>query len=1131
MLMTRRNANIPPGSTGNDSQASGLPILVAGLLILTGLVFIQSVFAQNSGDAFEQGFANPPDEARPRTWWHWTGSNITREGITSDLEWMKRVGIGGMQLADVNFGMGQTVEEKIVFGTPAWLEAVRHAAAEADRLGLEMALFSSAGWSLTGGPWVKPEQAMKKLVWSESIVEGPRTFSEKLPRPPSNNGPIRNLSTGGGSNPPDPTYYGDSAVIAFLTPQDERSMADQQPVVTTNAGPVDATPLLDDDLNTALTVVSPPDGDTAWVQFAFARPYQARAITIGGTQGIPVGRVLASQDGTHYQTLVTLPGAQLYRQGRVRTFAFPATTARFYRIEMTGAPLGPAETMNQAPAQPDNAYVLTEALLHAGGRVHRWEEKAGFSFLFEYESVPTPEVPGTASIPSDNVVDLTSKMDADGTLHWEIPPGRWTILRMGYSLTGAKNRPAVPAGLGFEVDKLSARHTRDYFRNYTEPITEALGPLYGKSLRYMLLDSWEAGMQNWTEEMLHEFRTRRGYDPTPYLPVLTGRIVESADVSDRFLWDFRRTLVDMFAENHYGVATEFLNSQGLGTYSEAAGVSLEVIEDALLNKKHVDIPMGEFWVQDLHPSSMYYVDVRGAASAAHVYGKPIAAAEAYTGGGYESPYTLKRIGDYWFAQGINRFVFHTSAHQPLDTMPGNTMVGTHLNRNITWAEQAKPFMTYLTRNAYMLQQGLFVADLAYLLNEGAPSTMPFWGAGLQPAPPEGYDYDYVNTDVLLNRMSVDADGRLVLPDGMSYHVLVLPETDRMTVSVLQKIRDLVRSGATVVGPKPTRSPGLMQYPYADSSVRAIAEEVWGDLDGISRTTRVYGKGRVVWGLLLTDILQMLGLPPDVEYSRELDAELVWIHRRTDEADIYFVANQTGRAREVDVRFRVSGREAERWQPDTGAIEPAAYRIEDGRTTVPLELAAHEAVFVVFRHTTSSAVRTLPRPTKTTLAALSGPWQLTFPPGLGAPSEIQLRELSSWTEHADDGVKYFSGTATYTKEIQASQDWFAPGTKLLLDLGTVKDLAEVSINGEALGIVWKPPFRVDVTDVLKPGTNLLEIAVTNQWTNRLLGDQAADPGQKVLATSTRMIGRIGTPPVLAESGLLGPVQILSETITN
>jgi hypothetical protein len=695
----------------------------------------------------------------------------------------------------------------------------------------------------------------------------------------------------------------------------------------------------------------------------------------------------------------------------------------------------------------------------------------------------------------------------------------------------------VPAGLGYEADKLSRKHTESYLRGYLDPLAQTLGPLYGKSLRYVLLDSWEAGMQNWTEEMLDEFRRRRGYDPVPYLPALAGRVVASADVSDRFLWDFRRTLADMFAENHYGAATEFLRRQGISTYGEAAGVSLEIPEDTLLNKKQVDIPVGEFWMRDLHPPAMYYVDVRGAASAAHVYGKTIVAAESFTGGGYESPFALKKTADYWFAQGVNRIIFHTSAHQPLDTKPGNTMVGTHINRNITWAEQAGPFMTYLARNSFMLQRGLPVADLAYLLNEGAPSTMPFWGAGLRPAPPAGYDYDYVNTDALLNRMSVGANGLIAMPDGVSYRMLMLPEVDRMTVPVLRKIRELVSGGATVLGPKPSKSPSLAGYPSADGEVLAMASDLWGDLDGVSRTKRAYGKGTVVWGLTPAEVLASLRVLPDMDYSRGLDADLAWIHRREGETDIYFVANRADQARDLEVRFRVGGKEAELWHSDTGTSEPSSYRIADGRTIVPLHLEARESVFVVFRHAATSPSRVIPPTLLSKLASLGGPgharfqraltdgpWEVSFPANLGAPATLRLAELASWTANADDGVKYFSGTATYTTTFPALRGWFGPGQRILLDLGVVKDLAEVSLNGRALGVLWKPPFRVDVTGALKPGENRLEIKVTNEWTNRLIGDRAAPADKKVLAAGGP--AGPGPPPALNESGLLGPVTVIT-----
>lgn len=1088
-------------------------------------------------DPLEFEFRDPPPSALPRTWWHWTMSNVTHDGITKDLEWMKRVGIGGFMLADVAFGRGQTVGSPTPFGTPEWYEAVRFAAAEADRLGLEMSIFSSPGWSETGGPWVKPAQAMKKFVWSETAVEGGRRFSGKLAAPPNQIGQIRDTGASYyASDSAEEPFYADAAVVAYRTPEVERAAAHAAPpTVTTHAGPIDGAPLLDDKLSTLLTLAAPADGSAAWIQYEFPQPFTARAITLGGkggsANGIPVGRVLASDDGVQFRTLVTLPGTQLYRQGMVRTFSFPPVTATFFRIELTGAPLGPAATMSQAPSAPAKEYVLSEAVLHRGARVNRWEEKAGFSFLFEYGSVPTPEFAADAVVPADSVMDLTDRLQRDGTLEWDAPPGDWTVLRLGYSLTGAKNRPATPAGSGYEADKLSRAHMEAYYHGYFDPLEKALGPLFGKSLRYVMMDSWEAGTNNWTDEIAAEFQARRGYDPTPWLPVLTGRVVASAERSDRFLWDFRRTLADLWADAHYGTMADKLRERGIGLYAEAAGVSLEMPEDTLLNKSKVEIPMGEFWVRDLHPRLMYLQDVRGAASAAHVYGKPLVAAEAFTGGGYEPPATLKRVADYWFAQGINRLVFHTSAHQPLDTKPGNTMVGTHLHRNITWAEQAKPLFTYFARASHLLQQGLFVADLAYLLDEGAPSTPPIWGPGTRPSPPDGYDYDFINADVLLNRLEVADDGRLVLPDGMSYRVLVLPETGRMRPELLRKLRELVAGGATIVGPKPARSPSLMNYPAADAEVRALADDLWGDLDGASRTVRYYGKGRVVWGWLPGEVLKSLGVSKDVEYAGGLDAELVWLHRRTPGADIYYVANTTDAAQTLDARFRVTGKEAEVWQAESGRINPAAYRIDGDRTIVPLRLAAGESVFVVFRKKASLPERALvPQAETKTLASLDQDWTVRFPEHLGSPAEVQLARLAPWSDHADDGVKYFSGTAAYAKRFPAPREWFRAGTGVFLDLGRVGDLAEVTVNGRALRLLWHPPYEVDVSGALQPGENAIEIKVTNQWTNRLVGDRLVPPEKRVLGEASVLPAWMrGPETALPESGLIGPVRLLARAV--
>jgi hypothetical protein len=471
-------------------------------------------------------------------------------------------------------------------------------------------------------------------------------------------------------------------------------------------------------------------------------------------------------------------------------------------------------------------------------------------------------------------------------------------------------------------------------------------------------------------------------------------------------------------------------------------------------------------------------------------------------------------------------VVHTSAHQPLDTKPGNTMVGTHFHRNITWAESAGPFVTYLARNSFLLQQGSFVGDIAYYVGESIPAAIPYWEK-VKPEPPEGYDYDFVNTDILLNRMSV-REGRLVLPSGTSYSVLVLPETDRMTLPVLRKIGHLISQGATVVGPKPAKSPSLADYPSADREVAKEASEIWGGTDGRTMTQGNYGQGHVFWGLSLADVLALKGVPRDVEYNHpNPDTLLVSIHRRTGDTDIYFISNQRDRAEDVQVRLRVNGKMPELWHSDTGAIEPVIYETADGRTTVPLHLEAREAVFVVFRQPAVQPSRSLSHLMMMRVATVSGPWEVSFPPNLGAPSRIQLDQLSSWTTHSEEGVKYFSGTATYTKEVSASQEWFRSGTRVFLDLGKVADLAEVSINGHPLGLVWKAPYRVEATQALKPGPNWIEIKVTNEWTNRILGDQLSPPEKRILAAAPilRGFGGMGAgPPTPPVSGLLGPVTI-------
>jgi hypothetical protein len=1085
-------------------------------------VFVTLLCAASSAcsqDNLFKNFQAPPDSAKPRTWWHWTNGNVTEDGITKDLGWMKRAGIGGFQLADVAAGGGQIVDKKIDFGTPEWYHAVRHAAEEAKRLGLEMSIFSSPGWSEAGGPWVKPEQGMKRLVWSETRVHGPMLVAEKLPQPPSNEGAVRDLRTG---NADGPEFYRDSVVVAYRTPANEQPMLDLHPKAATNNGSIDAEVLLDNSLNTLINIAASKDGTAAWLQYEFDKPYTARALTLGCRNRIPVGRVLVSGDGMNWKTVVVMPGPEGYHGAPVRTFAFPAVTGRFFRIELDGAGLLPAAVVHGGQAIPAAQYTITEAIFHSDAQVNRWEDKGAFGSLMDrYDVVPTPGVDSGSEIAERDVIDVTSKLNVDGTLHWNAPAGDWTILRFGYALTGAKNRPATSAGSGYEVDKLSADAVRSYFHGYMDPIREKLGPDAAAALQYMTMDSWEAGMQNWTPAMIEEFEKRRGYDPTLFMPVLAGRVVGSAETSDRFLWDFRRTLADMFATEFYGTMDQELDKVGMKAYAEASGVALEIPEDTLLNKSKVEIPMAEFWVHALHPEAMYYVDVRGAASAAHTYGKPIVATESFTGGGYESPYTLKKIADYWFAQGVNRLVFHTSAEQPLDTKPGNTMVGTHINRNITWAEQAKPFMDYVARVSYMLQQGTPVADIAYLLPEGAPSTMPFWGSGLRPTPPAGFDYDYINTDLLLHHARV-ANGNIVLDSGAQYRVLVLPPTLLMTPEVARKIHELVEAGAAVAGPRPLHSPSLANIAHADEEVEALADDLWGDLDGVTKNEHHFAKGVVYAGLTMNDVMQRLHADPDFASSGALDAAPVWAHRKLSDGHIYYVSNQADSPATLKIRVRADGHSAEIWRPMTGERSLADATFADAMTNLSIGLAERETVFIVISNTESS-LKATPALTEKPLMVFNGPWSVSFH-GPAAPANTTLPDAHSWTESEDPQLKYFSGTATYTRSLTLPSSNLHTGTHFVLDLDKVGDLAEVRINGMPAGTVWAPPYSMDVTALLKPGINRLEIAVTNEFTNRIIGDRLLPEDKRVLGTAANVRIMFGGPKEPPPSGLLGTVTL-------
>jgi hypothetical protein len=1117
---------------------------VGKTLAIALLFAVCVVQAQNAGDELERGFRNPPDSAKPRVWWHWMNGNITREGIKLDLEWMKRIGLGGFQNFDAALATPQIVDKRLVYMTPEWKDAFRYAANLADQLGLEMAIAGSPGWSETGGPWVQPSEAMKKLVWSSTVIEGSRPFSGRLPDPPSTTGPFQNIPRSeefniSGAAPPTPAkFYADSAVIAYRIPDSHVPMMALKPRITSSGSQFDLANLTDGDLAKATSLPGSPD-ERAWIRFEFAQPQTIRALTLATGKATSLAEMFmgiseaareleAGDDGRQFRTIAAIPGGGV----GVHTIAFPPTTAKFFRVSFAspkpgGSPFamfGDTPIENFAAPAASNEHKISELILHTGARVNQFEEKAGFAVVPDLYEHATPEAPSSAVVSKTDVIDLTSKMHPDGTLHWTPPPGRWTVLRMGYSLTGARNSPASPEATGLEVDKLNRSYVKAYLDNYLGPYKAILGDLMGKrGLQYVITDSWEAGVQNWTDDMLNEFARRRGYDMRPWMPVLTGCVVESSEASDRFLWDFRKTIADLTVEYHYDQITSSLREFGMGRYTESHESGRALIADGMDVKRNADIPMSAYWTPRSGAATKpdgYNADVRESASVAHIYGQNLVAAESLTaasGAWGWSPETLKPTADIEMAMGLNRFVIHTSVHQPVsDKIPGVSLgpFGQWFTRHETWAEQAKPWITYLARSSYMLQQGSFVADVLYFYGEDSNITALF--SDKSPEVPDGYNFDYINADALINRLSV-SDGLISTQSGMAYRVLFLdPRSRHMSLPVLRKIRDMVRQGAIVAGSKPVGSSSLSDN---QTEFKAIADEVWGSGD----RERTYGSGRIYAGGSLADVFKGLQLSPDFEYTKpQNDTKILFVHRMLPQGHIYWINNRGQRAENIDATFRVQGLAAELWHADTGKIEPASYRIEGGHTIVPLRLHPIDAVFVVFRKAAVQQSRALPVPIETPVAALEGSWDVSFQPDRGAPAKVTLNQLSSWTDSADNGVKYFSGTGAYTKTIQAPADWFVSGVRLWLDLGSVKNLAEVIVNGKPLGIVWKSPFRIDVTEVLNPGANALEVKVTNLWVNRLIGD--AQPGAaKKYTYTTQQFYRANSP--LAPSGLLGPVRII------
>jgi hypothetical protein len=1028
----------------------------------------------------EDEFRDPPDSAKPWTYWWWLDSNVSKVGITADLEAMKKQGIAGALVFDAGMG-GPLAPDGAPFMSSQWREHLKFALQEAERLDMKLSLNLCSGWN-AGGPWVNPEDAAKEFAWSETVVQGGKKLEQLLPLP-----------TGSKD-----TYYRDSAILALKISEKER-LATPKPTASSFYPKYPAALALDGNPETRWRSKGgkPGQGPTPKtpeflaLEFPTAFPATSLTVTPFSFCGPKDCELQYSDDGKTFQTICRF----VVEYRKEKTVVFEERKAKNFRLVFTSA------HPNKGTA-PWNVQVSEVALLSK-------DQDKPVSVTAQYKSL--------------DGVDLTSKVDASGKLVWDAPEGAWKIIRMGYTLV---DRGVVhctsPGGGGLEIDPLSKEAMDMHFEATVGACLDDMKNFMGKTLKYTHIDSWELGVPTWTPDFVAQFKHRRGYDPLPYLPVLAGKIVDSKEISDRFGHDWRRTVADCIAENYYGRLSELSGKHGMGIHPESGGPFFTHWIDALQCLGKSDIPMGEYWARQSEPDGKYFYrdhdsytnefgdTVRQAASAAHIYGKKFVQAEAYTtmGPNWEKdPYMLKDVGDLAFCGGLNRNMLCFYVHQPyLDIKPGNQWeaAGTHFDRNVTWFPQSHAWLKYLSRCQFMLQQGLFVADVCYYYGEDVPGFVPARDR-MKPALPSGYDCDTINTEVLLTRVRAK-DGRVVLPDGMSYRMLVLPNTDAMSIPVLKKVAQLVKAGVAVAGSRPTRTPGLKGFPESDKQVKKLASKL-----------------KLVSSDNLQDTLNKIGIAPDFKSS---DASLHYIHRRSDDADIYFISNQQSKPVSAECTFRVTGKQPEIWDAVTGEMRNAtAFKIVGGSTVLPLKFAERGSLFVVFRNPVKSikGISTANFAEQTQIGELTGPWTVKFDPKWGGPESVVFEKLEDWTQRPEPGIKFYSGKATYYKTFDLPKTAQGVKKRLYLDLKRVRNVAHVRLNGKDLGVVWTAPWQVDITQAVKPTGNKLEIDVVNLWPNRLIGDAELPPEKRLTKTNVTKFKKDMTP---LPSGLLGPVQLIT-----
>ncbi len=1039
-------------------------------------------------------FQDPPGVYHPETWFHYIGGNVAKPGITADLEAIAEAGISGIHLFHGQFGGAWPgVAPQIACLSESWDDAVCFTAKECRRLGLRFTMQNCPGWAMSGGPWIEPSNAMRSLVWSRMDVKaGP--IHTLLPMPQPSKEHWRD--------------YQDITVLAFPTPLGDSGKALEPNAVESDI-PLPWKSFFAGKTKDPLKLAPATKENPHWLEITFSGPVVLRTIEFPDVQsfshawcyvpGVDVRAYAVFPDGSRQRILDTPMPQSAWQSNQPISLACDETEGvQTYRIEI----------VNQHDM--DLRYLR----LFSAARKNNWESEAAWSLRSIVRSSEHPKQSKEAFIQPEDILDISACMDGEGNLEWRVPEGEWTILRVGHVNAGRKNGPAPAEGTGWECDKLSERGPEAHFAGFIGRLNK--NPLSGGLLAGMLLDSWECSTQTWTKDMESEFREHTGYELRSWLPAVFGYVIRDQETTSRFLRDWRGTIGDLFANRFYGGMAKLAKENGLDiTYETAAGDVFPA--DIMEYYKHADVPMCEFWHPhaDSFVGSLNFKPIKPAASAARLYGKPRVSAEAFTS--FELTWDehlsmLKEVANVNFIEGATHLVFHTYTHNPrTDWLPPGTSFGTNIGtpflRGQTWWKHMPEFTSYLSRVNYLLERGRPVSDVLWYLGDEIDHKPD------QNAPfPEGFKYDYCNPDVLLHRLSV-RNGKLVTPEGLSYQILWLPDNERMLPDTLERILSLVREGAVVVGNAPKAIATLKGGEVAQQHFQATVRELWGDNE---EHIRMIGKGKVMSGIAIGDALAKLHLTPDV-----IGGSALWLHRRVEDADWYYVCAPYGSGFQGILSFNNNGT-PEIWNPVSGEIEPAeVVGNEEGRTTIRFNLTRAGSCFVVFRETDAgNSVQARIADETAEKRILSGPWTLSFPADWGAPASIETAELKAWKDlDVSDEAKSFSGTLTYTTAFDIEE--LEEKVAYSLDLGRVEMIAVVTLNGKAFRTLWTPPYTLDITDALKPGRNDLRIEVTSTWFNRLVYDANQSEAQR----KTWVIGGPAKEEVLRESGLIGPVHIV------